>query len=1439
MHFVDLKRRFHELTDAEQEDTELLVALSAYEFGPAIGWPELLEHARVIVLAEAGAGKTREMEEQAKHLEKEGRFAFFVPLEDLDRESIANVLSPLDEKRLEAWKADGRALSWFFLDAVDELKLTGGKLDRALRRFSTAIDGHNHRARVIISCRPSDWRSSSDLSTVKQRLPVVVEPGDTFVEALRHDQDRKPRSGQAKAEPSDPDRVRVVFMVPMNDRQIQVFAEQSGLADANAFLQEIQQQNARAFAGRPLDLAELIVTWKSLGRLGTRKEQHETNVTARLKDDPDRPDHGVITDVKARTGAERLALALALTRTRSIRSPEQTLDTHRADGVLDAAEILPDWTEAERQALLRRALFDPATYGRVRFHHRSVQEYLAAWHLQALRGEGMSTKALFHLLFAEQYGVDVVFPSMRAIAAWLALSDGSVRKKLAEREPEAFLSLGDPETLDIAARSDFLRAFVSRYGQGSWRGFNFDNSQLRRLAHPDLAPTIRECWGDGPVNDDVRDLLVRMIWLGPVPDCADLAVSVAFDPTWSVDDRIVAIRALVTFGWTDSVREVADGMLAQSESWPHEIVHGVAADLFPTVITVDELVTLMERTPEPENNGVGFEWTSLEIAEDVDPQCETAVSLRDQLADLIWRGRGQEQEFYHIHGRYDHLAPALAVLCERQLSAAQNRQDAELIRSCAIASRFCGEDFNGRGPVGKLRKHLNLHGTRRADAFWAELAFMDEVVTAEDDWHRYYHAKHGGLVGCLTEDDGPWLSQALADEGCPERRTVALHALIEGWHERGRVRSELDAIRANLKGDEKLGRTLEERTARRRPSKKIKEFQRKHDRYERTWNRKEARRLEDWKKWRHELLADPADAFSPEKRMGAMANIYSWLQAYKQGSNSLNIWDKDALTQAFGEDVANRAELAFQAYWPTTSSELSATRPASARKNMTRQQLHGFLGVSAESMRYGWTNALSPEEARTAVVYATLDLGGFAPFINDLAKSHPAEVGEVIGGEVSAEINVGGDQTHLPVLQQLTHADSHLKQLFIPRLLDELKSWPSTFTDETGPRWAQHVDQVLHILNEARVVTDRESIAQECIKRYEADPTSPVALIWLKGLFRFDALTGTRLLTEALADSDDTRTRTRAVEIFATLFGDHDPIALEIADPGQCAEVLGKLVRYTHMFVRPKDDRVHHGAHTSDARGHAEHARRLLFSRLLDTPGPEARRVVLDLAEGGDFVDLRDYLRLRARKRTAEDAEAPPYAPADVFKLEERHEAPPKDSHGLFAVMMDRLANLQYDLDHHDFTDRRTVQGIQQEPEMQRTLALRLEGQANGAYFVTREEEVADQKHTDIRLSCVGRDQRAVVEVKIADKWTLQQLGHALQNQLEGQYLRHSKCKAGCLLLTYHGRKNYWIRPDSKKRLQFAEVVEYLKEKVRILANMPDVRVTAVGLDLTAPDSRP
>ena len=251
--FIDLQRRFRELSDSELEDTELLVSRSGYEFGPyfgwppGIGWPELLEYARVILLAEAVAGKTVEMQEQANRLVREGRVAFFILLEWLAQDPIADTLSVAEEELLERWKADGREPAWLFLDAVDELKLTEGKLDRALNRFSRAIDGRLDRARIIISCRPSDWRSGSDLNTVRRRLPVpevrlessIRPPEEVFIDALRNERGGPSHVTPEEDESSDQDMVRTVAMLPMSDKQITHFAEWRGLNDASAFLAEI------------------------------------------------------------------------------------------------------------------------------------------------------------------------------------------------------------------------------------------------------------------------------------------------------------------------------------------------------------------------------------------------------------------------------------------------------------------------------------------------------------------------------------------------------------------------------------------------------------------------------------------------------------------------------------------------------------------------------------------------------------------------------------------------------------------------------------------------------------------------------------------------------------------------------------------------------------------------------------------------------------------------------------------------------------------------------------------------------------------------------------------------------------------------------------------------------------------------------------------------
>ena len=1452
--FVDLKRRFRDLRDTELahrefDDPGVLASLEEWGLGSTLGWSELLEHPRVVLLAEAGAGKSREMSEQAKRLIKERRYAFFVPLESLDSEPLTNLLEPPDETEFDVWRTDGKEPGWFFLDAVDELKLTNGKLDRALLRFSRDIAGHFDRARVFISCRPSDWRPNLDLTTVQKRLPVperaseivAPKPEEVFMAALRPTSAEPVRFDHRQSTEPAHSTVWTVAMLPMNDGQIMEYAKHHGVKNADAFLEEIQRENAWDFARRPLDLADLVANWMKSGRLGTRAEQHETNATTKLREDPDRPDRDELSNMDARKGAETLALGLALTRTRTIGSPERSVDAPPTEGSLHADAILPGWTEAQRQSLLRRSIFDPATYGRIRFHHRSVQEYLAACRLRRLRDKGMSRTALFTLLFAEVYRVDVVRPSMRAIAAWLAIWDSDVRAELIEREPEVLLSFGDPSELELEARARLLRAFVAEYGQGGWRGLDIPLEAVRRLSHPELAGVIRECWKNGASNVDIRHLLIDMIWQGRIDRCADLACDAAFNAACDHHSRITAVRALLACGRHDTVRECASAMLTDAASWPDEVVCHLAADLFPTIISAEELATLMEARPEDANTSWGFNWISKHIAKTVEPESEPAIVLQEKMADLIFRTRQDQPEHYRPHSKFSYLAPALAVLCERQLSHLPGEPTPGLIDACVIASRFGAGETDPDNSVGKLKERFESEMSMRSAAFWAEYAFMEELAPTGDASKPFYRIAHENLVRTLTEADRPWLEVGLADDSRPQRRLVALQVLIDLWFRRGRIGSELDDLREFVQNDADLLQSLSDQTS--PPPKdderqrEIAESEREHRRWERAHAAREEIRLKQWQKWREWLIDNVDKAFSAEKVDATLSTIHLWLREYKQDSGRFNNWNKELLKQAFGPDLADRAETAFRAFWRKKPPILWSALPTEERNRTPQDWVIGLVGVSAEASHSVWTKNLTPRDARMAAAYATIELNGFAPFIADLAEAYPSEVEEIIGGEVSAELSVGDECEHLPTLQNLGHADSKLKRLLVPRLLAELMSWPDVFSPEIASKWLHHLECMLRVLTEAEPSEDREAISRECLKRFHADPDGPLAIMWLRGLFQFEPQCAAKALIGALGDGSDAEASARAVKTFAALFGGFDPVVPEISDPTECAHVLGELVRCAYAFVRREEDLMHKGTYTPDTRDDAQTARNFLLSRLLETPGPEARRVVLELACEKDFEHFPDRLRLLARQRAAAEGELRTFDSAELVALEDTLEAPARDAEGLFSVMMDRLGDLAHDLQHHDFSDRKTVQGIAEESEMRRTLAMRLEAKANGAYKVAQEEEVADRKRTDIRLLAVRGSHKAVIEVKIADKgWTLRDLESALVEQLVGQYLRHNDCKSGCLLLTHGGKRKRWRHPDSSKWLTPPEAVEFLQEKAARIQTETShqIHLAVFWLDLTA-----
>lgn len=75
--FIELERTFHGLAPGD-DDSEIV---PGRRIGRSFTWSELLTEHRVVVLSEAGSGKTEEFRNVAKITREEGKAAFFLRLE--------------------------------------------------------------------------------------------------------------------------------------------------------------------------------------------------------------------------------------------------------------------------------------------------------------------------------------------------------------------------------------------------------------------------------------------------------------------------------------------------------------------------------------------------------------------------------------------------------------------------------------------------------------------------------------------------------------------------------------------------------------------------------------------------------------------------------------------------------------------------------------------------------------------------------------------------------------------------------------------------------------------------------------------------------------------------------------------------------------------------------------------------------------------------------------------------------------------------------------------------------------------------------------------------------------------------------------------------------------------------------------------------------------
>ena len=821
-----IERTFQNIPEGKLSEADQQSFLVSLGWSRGTTWEDLLRSRRVLMISEAGAGKTYECRGQARRMWDAGEPAFFVELAALAAGDLRSPLDDEEEVRLDVWLSSQSDVATFFLDSIDELKLSLGSFEQALKRLKKGIGSQLGRARIVITTRPIPF----DEQLVRRLLPIPpvssTEPREeSFAKiAMRDHQTRQVGDGD-----SVPD-WRTVALMPLSDAQIVEFARDQGVEDPTALLDDLERRHAQEFARRPQDLIELCADWREHKRIRTHRDQVAANVRVKLQPRDDRPEPAELSVDNAVEGASRLALAMLVTRRTTIRHSAAS-DVIKDEAALDPGIILSDWNRNERKALLERPLFGFASYGRVRFHHRSVGEYLAAERLRALRNQGMTFRALRRLLFAQTKRKTIVRPSKRPIAGWLALTEDGIFEMLRDYEPAVLLDEGDPETLSQPQRNQALRAYVERYGHGGWRGLRVPYIQVHRFASPELADVVRQLWNRGIENPEIRETLLYLIEAGSIDDCADIAYGVARDVEASTVERMIAVDAMVAIS-DPRLKDIASEVAAADAMWPEQIARRVVPRLFPRDLSIDQLCQTLSWINEGKCRVGDLSWELQRLIANAELEQSSLEALRDGLVALLSAGLRWDEDWPHIVCDRPHLSGVLAAACVRGLDG--SRSDAWLHAS-VLALRLHHREYNEGEAHEALHERLtNLPAEKNARLFWAADSLVQSLNAIAHPWNRFAEVTllHGEPVELRGERDLDWIKEALGDTARSEDdRAMLLEAAMRLPQDREQRRDHVSGLKPLVADQPSLVAAIEERL---KPSK----LDETHER----WKKKEAER---------------------------------------------------------------------------------------------------------------------------------------------------------------------------------------------------------------------------------------------------------------------------------------------------------------------------------------------------------------------------------------------------------------------------------------------------------------------------------------------------------------------------------------------------------------------------------------------------------------------
>ncbi len=1433
--FVDLDRRFRIVSREEAKTPSLL-------FDPRLGgplsWPDLKKRNRVVLLAEAGSGKSYELKSQWQAAVKSDEFACYATVQDLGRSGLEDALGADDLRRFETWKAEAGSICWFFIDSVDEAKDEGVGFETALRKFSKAITGFEDRARVVISGRFTDWDFIADRHSMDEwlsipRMPPPPEPSyqDEIRATLQHKAPEKP--------PEHEDDVSVFLMIGLDEARIRLFAKSAGIGDLDSFMTALDDGNLWHFASRPLDLEWMVDYWHDHGRFGTLAAMLEASIDARLIDPkPARKRNDTLSTAAAKSALERIGAGLLLCGKDALRVPAEGFSTTTADNALALDRLLPDWQPDAMMRLLGRPVFDPATLGRVRLHNDNegtVRSYFTGRWLAGRLAANCPPQQIDDLLFADIYGFQLARPDMLATAAWLSIWNPRVAEKLIARNPLALLTLGDPGALPVATRSKAIEGALQDGEHVDRRNVWLEQDSVRRLAHPAFDPLIPAWWTRYGGGRDARHLLLRLIWLGKQAGGLDIARTQAFDTATDTTSQLLAGRALLAVGTAADAITYADYIVDQAGALARTVVLGALDVLFPKWLSVERFFEVIDAIGVTDEGGMA---TLYPLGQKLGEALPSETDLSAFLAAVLQRIGPINDE--HEESVFASAFASAAVTAAARLLQMHPDSVPNIVVDLVLRLHN-DSSYRGRDPEElELERAICSTPGRRRQSFWRAVHVLRDHPWIRNNDISIGHLAMFGWQGQLSSDDVSWLADDATGKTEERDRRLAFNALHAIWRDQGQDPTVAGALEKIGKEDSSLGELL---AAWQSPSPEPPERLATMERLRATEEKnKIAREKRDgsWIKFIEELRSDPTilDMLHPTTDTTAdsrLVDLWRFLSSRIRGRSRYAIDDLSSVEPIFGAEVTEKFATVLINFANAWKPLLPSERPPEEQRKIFSFESMGLAGMALEAARTSnWAQSIDDDRAAKAARYAILELNGFPDYLVRVAEAKPAIVRKVLVAEVNSQLAMGDPSEH-GILDRLAYSDAKLARLVVPDL-EHAMSDEATFPTPLLPK-------VLDVIIRGLPV-DTTSLSDLVRSRAAAAQDPKTVAYMLSILAAINADLAIDVLRERFDQFDEQSRMMMCSVLLPRLYGDRyhqdTGVAHHISFPK-----LEELVLLAFDGIRPENDirRPSGEVFSPDWRDSAQDARNTVFNRLESTPGEATHAALMRLSRKEGFAIPPDRLHTLARRHAENDAILAAWRPEDVVMFETAFDRPPSTTADLQLLARRRAERIDHDLRHDRFSQADTVQALPDENAVQRWFADRFESLQGNAYTVVRESHVADEKEPDITLTSRISGVTLPIEIKVIDGMSAPEMEAALETQLCGQYLRHDGARHGILLLVHQKPKSQgWILPGHSRFASLETVLKHLNEKATEIRSLspdgPQPIVVCIDVSTISPRRR-